>query len=56
MKFQKAPTAQQENAPPSVGLQFFGEVVISAASKEMTVNLRDLDGNILHTQVIAPEQ
>jgi alkaline phosphatase D len=46
--FQKAPPPGQFNLPPSAGLQFFGEVNIDAASKTMTVTLRDLAGDALY--------
>lgn len=56
VRFQKMPEdPERVNLPPSMGLQFFGEVVISAQDKSMTVNLRDLTGAILHTEVLAPE-
>ena len=55
VRFQKAPPPGQANLPPSAGLQFFGEVTISAKDKAMTVNLRDLTGTILFSQVIPPE-
>jgi alkaline phosphatase D len=54
--FQKAPPAGQANLPPSAGLQFFGQVDIDAATEVMTVQLKDLDGNTLFTQELAPER
>ena len=42
--FVKAPTAGQSNLSPSSGLQFFGEVNIDAQSRNLTVDLRDLNG------------
>jgi alkaline phosphatase D len=53
--FQKAPAKGQSNLPPSVGLQFFGEVRIDARTKAMTVTLRDLTGAELHRQALAAE-
>jgi len=53
--FQKAPPAGQVNLPPSAGLQFFGEVQISAQTKAMTVMLRDLQGIALYTKVLESE-
>jgi alkaline phosphatase D len=43
------------NLPPSAGLQFFGQVDIDGASEVMTVRLKDLAGETLFTQEIAPE-
>jgi alkaline phosphatase D len=54
VRFQKAPPAGQANLPPSAGWQFFGEVLISAKDRTMTVNLRDLTGAVLFSQVIPP--
>lgn len=55
VRFQKAPPAGQGNLAPSEGLQFFGEVLISAKDKAMTVHLRDMTGAVLFTQVIPPK-
>jgi alkaline phosphatase D len=44
VKFYKAPPPGQANLSPYSGLQFFGEVNIDAHSRDMTVDLRDLDG------------
>lgn len=55
VRFRKAPEPGQGNLPPSAGLQFFGEVLISAKDRAMTVNLRDLTGAVLFSQVIPPE-
>ena len=52
--FQKAPPPGQANLPPSAGLQFFGDVQISAKTRELTVTLRDLTGAALFTQALAP--
>lgn len=48
--FQKAPPKGQANLAPSAGLQFFGEVKIDAATRVMTVTLRDLTGAALFEQ------
>ncbi|TWG88870.1 alkaline phosphatase D [Cupriavidus gilardii J11] len=42
--FQKAPPAGQSNLSPFSGYQFFGEVNIDPRTRELTVDLRDLDG------------
>ncbi len=55
VRFQKAPPPGQANLPPSAGLQFFGEVQISAKDRAMTVNLRDLTGAVLFSQVLPPD-
>ncbi len=51
--FQKAPDGRS-NVPPVDGMQFFGQVDIDGESEAMTVSLKDIDGNTLHTQVLAP--
>jgi alkaline phosphatase D len=48
--FQKVPPAGQSNLPPSAGMQFFGQVDIDSRSRDMTVALRDLNGNTLFSQ------
>jgi alkaline phosphatase D len=42
-------------ASPAAGYQFFGEVEIDPASRCLTVKLCDLEGVVLHTEVIAPQ-
>jgi alkaline phosphatase D len=42
--FSKAPPAGQVNLSPYAGLQFFGEVNIDQYSKDMTVDLKDING------------
>ena len=54
--FEKSPPAGQANLPPSAGLQFFGQVDIDGASQVMTVQLKDIQGTTLHTQVLEPER
>ncbi|ALN91406.1 alkaline phosphatase D family protein [Lysobacter gummosus] len=48
--FQKAPPAP--NASPLAGYQFFGEVNIDPDSRALSVDLRDLDGASVFTQVL----
>jgi alkaline phosphatase D len=55
VKFAKAPPKGQSNLAPSAGMQFFGEVQIEARTRAMTVTLRDLNGDELHKQVLAPQ-
>lgn len=50
--YQKVPDVQ--NAPPSAGYQFFGQVDINGATGAMTVALKDLAGSTLFTQELAP--
>jgi alkaline phosphatase D len=52
--FQKAAPPGRSNLPPSAGLQFFGQVDIEGVSGVMTVQLKDLSGATLFTQVIEP--
>jgi alkaline phosphatase D len=54
--FQKAPPKGQSNLPPSAGYQFFGDVQISAKTRELTVTLRDLSGIELYSKALAPER
>jgi alkaline phosphatase D len=52
--FQKAPPAGQSNLPPSAGLQFFGQITIDSATREMIVSLKDLAGATVFSQVLRP--
>jgi alkaline phosphatase D len=54
--FQKAPPKGQSNLPPSAGYQFFGDVQISAKTRELTITLRDLSGIELYSKALAPER
>ena len=51
--YQKAPPDQ--NTSPTAGFQFFGQVDIDAATKAMTVTLKDLAGASLFSKTIAPQ-
>ena len=54
--FAKAPGAgQDQNLPPSEGLQFFGHVVIDGATQVMTVTLKDVDDRALWVTKIEPK-
>ena len=52
--FSKAPPTGQVNLSPYAGLQFFGEVQVSAASGEMTVELRDISGASVFSRQLIP--
>ena len=52
--YQKAPDVV--NAPPTNGMQFFGQVDIDAKTKAMTVALKDLTGAALYTKTLAPQR
>jgi alkaline phosphatase D len=52
--YQKAPDAP--NAPPTSGLQFFGQVDIDAKTRAMTVTLKDIEGAALYTKILAPQR
>jgi alkaline phosphatase D len=54
--YQKAPPPGHSNLGPASGMQFFGEVEISARTRAMTVTLRDMSGAALHRQELAPER
>lgn len=51
--FQKAPPAP--NTSPFGGFQFFGEVNIDPYTREMTVDLRDIDGVSVFSQTLAAQ-
>jgi alkaline phosphatase D len=52
--YQKAPN--EVNAPPTNGMQFFGQVDIDAKTKAMTVTLKDLVGASLYSKTLAPQR
>jgi alkaline phosphatase D len=53
--FVKAPPPGQVNLSPYSGLQFFGEVNISAYGGEMTVDLRDINGTSVFSRRLSPQ-
>ncbi|MDS0300672.1 alkaline phosphatase D family protein [Halogeometricum sp. S1BR25-6] len=52
--YEKSPPEGEANLPPSEGLQFFGQVDVAADSEEMTVTLRDRDGDELYSETLVP--
>ncbi|MFF5258802.1 alkaline phosphatase D family protein [Actinomadura viridis] len=52
LAFQKAPP--RANTSPAEGYQFFGEVAIDGPSADLTVHLRDIDGNALFSKTLTP--
>ena len=44
------------NLSPFAGLQFYGQVDIDAYSAEMTVTLKDIDGNPVYRKTLEPER
>ena len=52
--YQKAPP--EVNAPPTNGMQFFGQVDIDAKTRAMTVTLKDLAGTSLYVKTLAPQR
>nr|WP_295785238.1 alkaline phosphatase D family protein [Rhodoferax sp.] len=52
--YQKAPN--EVNAPPTNGMQFFGQVDIDAKSKALTVTLKDIAGAALYTKTLEPQR
>jgi alkaline phosphatase D len=50
--FYKAPPAGQVNLSPYAGLQFFGEVNIDRQSKALTVDLKDLNGDVVYSKTL----
>ncbi len=52
--FAKTPPPGRKNLAPSEGLQFFGQVEIDGASEVMTVELKDLEGEVLYAVELEP--
>ncbi|MBI4902844.1 MAG: alkaline phosphatase D family protein [Acidobacteria bacterium] len=53
--FAKAPPAGRSNLSPLEGYQFFGDVMIDAKTRSLTVILRDLTGAALYTKTLPAE-
>ena len=56
VKFVGIPPGMKPNRPPSEGLQFFGTLTANGRTKALTVKLRNLAGDTLYTQELAPER
>ena len=56
MRFIQAPGKDNQNLPPSAGMQFFGHVKIDGASGQMTVTLRDRADVALWSTTLDPKQ
>ena len=56
VKFVGVPEGMKPNRPPSEGLQFFGTLTANGRTKALTVKLRNLAGDTLYTQELAPER
>jgi alkaline phosphatase D len=56
VKFVGVPPGMKPNRPPSEGLQFFGTLTANGRTKALTVKLRNLAGDTLFTQELAPER
>ncbi len=55
LRYVKAPAqGQGQNLPPSMGLQFFGQVAIDGASEVMTVTLKDVADHALWSVKLEP--
>jgi alkaline phosphatase D len=52
--FQKAPPPGASNLSPYSGLQFFGEVNIDAYNRNLTVDLRDINGTSVFSRTLQP--
>jgi alkaline phosphatase D len=52
--FTRHPPPGQANLSPYAGMQFFGEVNIDAGSRQMTVDLRDIDGASVFSRTLQP--
>ncbi|WP_199174874.1 alkaline phosphatase D family protein [Halegenticoccus soli] len=52
--FERTPPEGEANLPPSEGLQFFGQVDVDADTEALTVTLKDLHGDALYTEDLAP--
>jgi len=55
VKFIKAPGQDQQNLPPSAGMQFFGHVQIEGATGRLTVTLRDRADVALWSTTLDPK-
>ncbi len=51
--FQEVPPSGMANLPPSMGLQYVGEVEIDGGTGRLTVNLRNAAGQVLFSEAIA---
>ena len=49
-------SAGQSNLSPLAGMQFFGEVNIDRKSQALTVDLKDIDGNIVFSKTLDAEK
>jgi alkaline phosphatase D len=56
VKFVKAPPPDQQNLPPSAGMQFFGHVKVEGATGQMTVTLRDRADTALWSTTLDPKR
>lgn len=56
--FEMAPGTEglPQNSSPYAGLQFFGEVNIDRRSKKMTVDLKDINGSVVYSRTLTPDQ
>ncbi|MCD2451569.1 alkaline phosphatase D family protein [Methylicorpusculum oleiharenae] len=54
--FNKAPAPGQVNLSPYAGLQFFGEVNIDRKTQAMTVDLKDIEGDVVFSQTLPASQ
>jgi alkaline phosphatase D len=54
--YAKAPPKGEANLPPSAGMQFFGDISVSAKTRVLNVTLRDLYGNALFSKELQPEK
>lgn len=52
VEFYMAPPAGQANLSPYAGMQFFGEVNIDRKSKMMTVELKNIDGDVVYSKML----
>jgi alkaline phosphatase D len=46
----------ETNSSPYAGLQFFGEVNIDRHSKALTVDLKDIDGDVVYGKTLRPKR
>ena len=56
--FEMAPGTEgvPQNSSPYAGLQFFGEVNINRHSKKMTVDLKDIKGDVVYSRTLTPDR
>ncbi|MDX1812250.1 MAG: alkaline phosphatase D family protein, partial [Gammaproteobacteria bacterium] len=56
VEFYMAPPQGQANLSPYAGLQFFGEVNIDSTTADMTVELKDINGDVVFSKILEAQK